>query len=158
MFDWIRRYRAQKRENSLEGQLARDKKHQEEVGAVIRQRCKNLSKNKVAVYIRGKDGGKSYFESEVIGFLLRNGVSIEHVREDELKKVVTGNAHTKGLLVISGIFWMKDEEEWCDFRVLLSDDGEKTEVKSAGYVCGQHVSSLSLAVVMHAAMFLDPQK
>lgn len=118
-------------------------KEKAEITKMVRQ-MKNFCKQRLVVYIREKDGRKSSFEAVLIRALLKEGVSVQFLRDNDGRAIANADAELlkDGVLALIGTSWCKEktgggyedydigyigeyqyEVTYCDYRLLSASSG-----------------------------------
>lgn len=133
-------------------------KEKERAEAVKKARhMENFRKQRIVVYIREKDGRKSSFEAVLIRMLLKSGITIEPLPENNGSAIAGGDITSlkDGFLALIATSWIKSEEKgdywendadaglvsiprytekrrFCDFRLLEATGGGVGKILGAG--------------------------
>lgn len=128
-----------------------EEKRKEEERAEAEQKARqmeNLRKQRLVVRIREKDGRKSSFETVLIRMLLRSGIIVEPLPENDGRAVAGGDTSSLkgGLLALIGTSWHKEstkrdydygftynwERTYCDYRLLAAGENGTGKILGAG--------------------------
>lgn len=146
--------RARSAEKYRRQEEARKEKERLEEDRKARQ-MENFRKQCLVVYIRDRDGRKSSFEAVLIRMLLRSGITVESLPENNGRAVAGGDISSlkDGLLALVGTSWHKEgtgtdkegtgtdyeygftykwERTYCDYRLLATGDNGAGKILGAG--------------------------
>lgn len=140
--------RARRAEEYRRQEEKRKEKERAEAARKARQ-MDNFRKQRLVVYIREKDGRKSSFEAVLIRMLLKSGITVEPLPENNGRTVAGGDTASlkDGLLALVGTSWHKSgswadyedlvmreyEHTHCDYRLLAAGEDGKGKILGAGY-------------------------
>lgn len=144
-----------------------ERKEKERVEAAQKAlQIENFRKQHLVVYIREKDGRKSGFEAVLIRALLKEGVSVQFLRDNDGRAIVNADAGSlkDGLLALVGTSWCKEhtaggydsidgyvekfqsETTYCDYRLLTASAGV-VNILGSGYGASPYLHDLANAIV-----------
>lgn len=127
-----------------------DKRKENERAEAARKtrQMESFRKQRLVVYIREKDGRKSSFEAVLIRMLLKSGITVEPLSENDGRAIAGGDTASlkNGLLALVGTSWHKEgtgtdyeygftykwERTYCDYRLLAADEDGKGKILGAG--------------------------
>ena len=117
------------------------------LAARFKDQLEKLRQHHFVVSIREKDGRKSSFEAILIAGLIRHGLIVEYLTENDWQVIVGGGTKllANGLFALVGTSWhrsRRQDPDWsegreseftyCDYRLLAAADDGKGKILAAG--------------------------
>ncbi|MDP2918243.1 MAG: hypothetical protein Q8N68_01975 [bacterium] len=125
------------REEAYRKEEEKRKKENEAEAKRKERQMEKLRKYRFVVYIREKDGRKTYFETVLIRAFLERGLTVEPFSDENGRAVADGNTAVleTGLLALVGtLLHNRYSQICCDWR-LLARESDTGEIFGAGYNC-----------------------
>jgi hypothetical protein len=132
--------RIRKEEKRQQQKKEQEEKKRLEAEQRARQ-MENLRRQRLVVYIREKDGRKNTFEGILIRELLKLGITVEVMSENNGRAIANGDTFSlkNGLLALVGTSWYTADTGggflniYCDYRLLGVDKEGRGKILGAGY-------------------------